>query len=380
MPFYQKRGQIPEKRHTQFYDDSDKIYWEELISREGFNWIYSNVYHINPPTAVSKVGEFQKNNLDPWKKEHRHHHLFTHKLNSSGDAISARTPLFFNSDLTIYKAHVDTSMDIYYRNGHHDEVIFINEGKGSLYSNFGKLELGPGDYTVIPRGTIWQLEINEPMKQVIIETSGPLETPSQYRNRHGQLLENSPFSERDIRTPEYMRPKTDGPVNIKVRLKDGYQSYEYLTPPFDIIGWDGYFFPWVFNIHDFMPITGKVHQPPPVHQVFQAPGLVICNFVPRLYDYHPHAVPAPYAHSNLDSDEILYYINGDFMSLKGVEEGSITFHPMGLPHGPQPGKIKESLGEKETNELAVMIDTFKPLQITTQATKVDDSDYPSSWL
>ena len=380
MPFYQKRGQIPEKRHTQFYDDSDKIYWEELISREGFNWIYSNVYHINPPTAVSKVGEFQKNNLDPWKKEHRHHHLFTHKLNSSGDAISARTPLFFNSDLTIYKAHVDTSMDIYYRNGHHDEVIFTHEGKGSLYSNFGKLELGPGDYTVIPRGTIWQLEINEPMKQVIIETSGPLETPSRYRNRHGQLLENSPFSERDIRTPEYMRPKTDGPVNIKVRLKDGYQSYEYLTHPFDIIGWDGYFFPWVFNIHDFMPITGKVHQPPPVHQVFQAPGLVICNFVPRLYDYHPHAVPAPYAHSNLDSDEILYYIKGDFMSRKGVEEGSITFHPMGLPHGPQPGKIKESLGAKETNELAVMIDTFKPLQITTQATKVDDSDYPSSWL
>ena len=318
--------------------------------------------------------------MDTWKKEHRHHHLFTNKLNSSGDAINARTPLFFNSDLTIYKAHVDTSMDIYYRNGHHDEVIFIHEGKGSLYSNFGKLELGPGDYTVIPRGTIWQLEINEPMKQVIIETSGPLETPSRYRNRHGQLLENSPFSERDIRTPEYMRPKTDGPVNIKVRLKDGYQSYEYRTHPFDIIGWDGYFFPWVFNIHDFMPITGKVHQPPPVHQVFQAPGLVICNFVPRLYDYHPHAVPAPYAHSNLDSDEILYYIKGNFMSRKGVEEGSITFHPMGLPHGPQPGKIKQSLGAKETNELAVMIDTFKPLQITTQATKVDDGDYPSSWL
>ena len=380
MPFYQKRGQIPEKRHTQFYDKSGKIYWEELISREGFSWIYSNVYHINPPTAVSKIGEFQKNNLDPWKKEHRHHHLFTHKLNSFGDAISARKPLFFNSDLTIYKAHVDTSMDIYYRNRHHDEVIFIHEGKGSLYSNFGKLELGPGDYTVIPRGTIWQLEINEPMKQVIIETSGTLETPSRYRNRHGQLLENSPFSERDIRTPEYMRPKTEGPVNIKVRLKDGYQSYEYRTHPFDIIGWDGYFFPWVFNIHDFMPITGKVHQPPPVHQVFQAPGLVICNFVPRLYDYHPHAVPAPYAHSNLDSDEILYYIKGDFMSRKGVEEGSITFHPMGLPHGPQPGKIKESLGAKETNELAVMIDTFKPLQITTQATKVDDGDYPSSWL
>ena len=177
-----------------------------------------------------------------------------------------------------------------------------------------------------------------------------------------------------------MKPKTDGPVNVKVRLQDGYQSYEYQTHPFDIIGWDGYFFPWVFNINDFMPITGKVHQPPPVHQVFQAPGLVICNFVPRLYDYHPHAVPAPYAHSNVDSDEILYYVKGNFMSRKGMEDGSITFHPGGLPHGPQPSKIKESLGAKETNELAVMIDTFKPLQITTQAKAVDDSDYPSSWL
>ncbi len=380
MPFYQKRGQIPEKRHIQFYDESGDLYWEELISREGFGWIYSNVYHINPPTAVSKVGKFRQISLVPWKKEHRHHHLFTHNLNSTGDAISARIPLFFNSDVKFYKAHVNASMDIYYRNGHHDEVIFIHEGKGFLHSNFGRLNLGPGDYTIIPRGVIWQLEINEPMKQIIIETSGPVETPSRYRNRHGQLLESSPLSERDIRTPEYMKPKTDGPVNVKVRLQDGYQSYEYQTHPFDIIGWDGYFFPWVFNINDFMPITGKVHQPPPVHQVFQAPGLVICNFVPRLYDYHPHAVPAPYAHSNVDSDEILYYVKGNFMSRKGMEDGSITFHPGGLPHGPQPSKIKESLGAKETNELAVMIDTFKPLQITTQAKAVDDSDYPSSWL
>ena len=380
MPFYQKRGIIPNKRHIQFRDDKNNLYWEELVSREGFSSIYSNIYHKNPPTVVNKVGDFNPLKLEAWTGTHRHHHLTTHKLDSSGDAISARVPLFFNSDCVLYKAHVNSSMTDYYRNGHHDEIIFVHVGSGTLNTNFGQLNVAACDYVVIPRGVIWQLDVKDSMKHFIIESSGPVETPKGYRNRHGQLLEHSPFSERDIRTPELVDSQSDGPTNINVRLNGGHQIYEYATHPCDLVGWDGYYFPWVFNIKDFMPITGKVHQPPPVHQVFQASGLVICNFVPRLFDYHPEAIPAPYAHSNVDSDEILYYVEGNFMSRKGMEEGSITFHPGGLPHGPQPGKIEESIGTKETSEYAVMVDTFKPLNITTAAQEVDDIDYPASWL
>lgn len=380
MPFYQKRGDIPEKRHIQFKDNDDNLYWEELISREGFSSIYSNVYHKNPPTIVNKVGDFNPLKLEAWTNTHRHHHLTTHELDSSGDAISARIHLFFNNDCVLSKAHVDSSMDDFYRNGHYDEVIFVHNGSAVIKSNFGDLTVSSGDQVVIPRGVIWKMDILEKLKLFIVESSGPVETPNRYRNRHGQLLEHSPFSERDLRTPEFVESQTNGPVNVNVRLKGGHQTYEYKTHPCDLVGWDGYYFPWVFNIKDFMPITGKVHQPPPVHQVFQTSGLVICNFVPRLFDYHPEAIPAPYAHSNVDSDEILYYVEGDFMSRKGMEEGSITFHPSGLPHGPQPGKIEESIGAKETSEYAVMVDTFKPLKLTSAAQKIDDPEYPTSWL
>ncbi|MBC8322242.1 MAG: homogentisate 1,2-dioxygenase [Candidatus Marinimicrobia bacterium] len=380
MPFYQKRGVFPNKRHIQFKDNGGNLYWEELISREGFSSIYSNVYHKNPPTVVNKIGDFNPLKIEAWTETHRHHHLTTHKLDSSGDAISARIPLFFNSDCVLSKAHVNSSMDDFYRNGHFDEVIFVHNGSAVIKSNFGDLTVSSGDQVVIPRGVIWKMDVMENLKLFIVESSGPVETPGRYRNRHGQLLEHSPFSERDIRTPEFVEPQTAGPVNVNVRLNGGHQTYEYTTHPCDIVGWDGYYFPWVFNIKDFMPITGKVHQPPPVHQVFETSGLVICNFVPRLFDYHPEAIPAPYAHSNVDSDEILYYVEGNFMSRKGMEEGSITFHPSGLPHGPQPGKIEESFGTKETSEYAVMVDTFKPLKITTAAKAVDDGDYPSSWL
>lgn len=380
MPFYQKRGIIPDKRHIQFKDKQGHLYWEELVSREGFSSLYSNLYHIHPPTAVTQVGEFIPLALNAWRGTHRHHHLTTHKLKSRGDIISARVPLFFNSDCVLYKAHVDQSLKTFYRNGHFDEVIFIHEGAATIQSNFGTLKISSGDQIVIPRGVIWTMHIAKKLKCFIIETAGPVETPARYRNRFGQLLEHSPFSERDIRTPQFAKPMTKGPVTVLVRLQGGFQTYEYQTHPCDLVGWDGYYFPWVLNIKDFMPITGKVHQPPPVHQVFQAPGLVICNFVPRLFDYHPAAIPAPYAHSNVDSDEILYYTEGEFMSRKGIEEGSITFHPSGLPHGPQPGKIAESIGAKETNEYAVMVDTFKPLNITQNAQAVDDADYPASWL
>ena len=380
MPFYQKHGKLPDKRHIQFRDDDGNLYWEELISREGFSHIYSNVYHLKPPTAINKVGDVDPIQLDAQDQEHRHHHIKTRNLNSKGDAISARVPLFFNSDLILSKAIADDSMKYLYRNGHHDECLFVHGGKGTLRTNFGSLGISQGDYAIIPRGVIWQLDVKESLELLIAETVGPIQTPDRYRNELGQLLEHAPYSERDLRTPILDSPILGGPIQVKVRLIQGIQSYEYQHHPFDVVGWDGYYYPWVFNVNDFMPITGKVHQPPPVHQVFEAPGLVICNFVPRLFDYHPEAVPAPYAHSNVDSDEILYYVSGDFMSRKGMEAGSITYHPAGLPHGPQPGKIEASLDLNEANEIAIMIDTFKPLKITTNVIEIDDSHYPLSWL
>jgi homogentisate 1,2-dioxygenase len=380
MPFYQSRGHLPNKRHIQFRDDEENLYWEELISREGFSHIYSNVYHVHPPTAVKKVGKIDPVKMEPWNQEHRHHHIQTRKLDAVGDGISSRIPLFFNSDVILSKANATNSMDYLYRNGNYDECLFVHGGKGSLKTNFGSFALGVGDYAIIPRGVIWQLDVDEPLELFIVETDGPIETPNRYRNTMGQLLEHAPYSERDIRTPEFETSHSEGSIEVKVRLAQGLQSYEYRHHPFDLVGWDGYYFPWIINVSDFMPITGKIHQPPPVHQVFQAPELVICNFVSRLFDYHPEAVPAPYAHSNVDSDEILYYVAGDFMSRKGVEHGSITYHPMGLPHGPQPGKIELSLGAKEADEIAVMVDTFKPLKMTKAASIIDDPNYPLSWL
>ena len=380
MPFYQKRGEIPTKRHIQFRDDSGNLYWEELISREGFSNVYSNVYHVHPPTGVEAVGELKKIDLKSADQTHRHHHIRTANVDSKGDAISSRIPLFFNSDVVISKAHVTDSMSTLYRNGNADEVLFIHTGSGLFKSNFGNMELKSGDYLLIPRGVIWQMDVKQSIRILVIETSGPIETPTRYRNKFGQLLEHSPYAERDIRTPEFVGPVTDMRMEVEIKLQHGIQTYGYQNHPFDIVGWDGYYFPYIFNINDFMPITGKIHQPPPVHQTFQAHGIVLCSFVPRPFDYHDQSVPAPYAHSNVDSDEIIYYVEGNFMSRKDIEPESITYHPMGLPHGPQPGKIEESLSAKETNELAVMIDTFKPLNMTDAALSVDDEDYPYSWI
>ena len=380
MPFYQTRGDIPTKRHTQFRDDSGNLYWEELISREGFSHMYTNVYHVHPPTGVEAVGELKKSELKSADQTHRHHHIRTANVESDGDAISSRIPLFFNSDVVISKAHVKESMKSLYRNGNADEVLFIHTGSGIFKSNFGNMVLTAGDYLVIPRGVIWQIDVEEDMRILVTESSSPIETPTRYRNKFGQLLEHSPYAERDIRTPEFVGPVADTRMEVEVKLQHGIQTYGYQHHPFDIVGWDGYYFPYIFNINDFMPITGKIHQPPPVHQTFQAHGIVLCSFVPRPFDYHDQSVPAPYSHSNVDSDEIIYYVEGEFMSRKDIESESITYHPMGLPHGPQPGKIEESLGAKETNELAVMIDTFKPLNMTKAALSVDDKDYPYSWI
>jgi len=380
MPFYQKRGEIPNKRHTQFKNNNGDLFWEELISREGFSDIYSNVYHIHQPTKIETIGSFEKLELQKSKTVHRPHHLITSNLELGGSYIASKVPLFFNADIVISKAHMSDSMDYLYRNGNADEVLFIHTGTGYFKSNFGNMKITSGDYLVIPRGVIWQIDVSKTLNIFVLESKGPIETPRRYRNKFGQLLEHSPFSERDILTPDFVGPIKDSTVMVKVKLEDGIQTYIYQHHPFDLVGWDGFYFPFIFNIHDFMPITGKIHQPPPVHQTFQGNGFVICSFVPRLFDYHPKSIPAPYAHSNVDSDEIIFYAEGQFMSRKDIEKGSITYHPMGLPHGPQPGKIEESLKAKDTNEIAVMIDTFKPLYLTDFAMNIDDKEYPFSWI
>ena len=379
MPFYQKKGQVPEKRHIQFRNKNNDLYWEELISREGFSSIYSNTYHKNPPTAIEKIGECSEINLSLRNKIHKPYHIRTANINNNGDAIFSRIPLFYNQDITVYKSNVTESMVNLYKNAYADELLFIQNGNGVLSSNFGSLNISKGDYVVIPRGVIWEIRIKTKMKILTIESGAPIETPAKYRNKFGQLLEHSPFSERDIKTPNFEKPIDKNSIKINVKYGSKIQSYFYQNHPFDLVGWDGYYFPWVFNINDFMPITGKIHQPPPVHQTFQSNGFVICSFVPRLFDYHEKSIPAPYAHSNVDSEELIFYVEGNFMSRKGIDSESITYHPMGLTHGPQPGKIEESLNAKETTELAVMIDTFKPLNMTNNTKEIEDKNYPYSW-
>ena len=379
MPFYQKKGQVPEKRHIQFRNKNNDLYWEELISREGFSSIYSNTYHKNPPTAIEKIGECSEINLSLRNKIHKPYHIRTANINDNGDAVFSRIPLFYNQDITVYKSNVTESMVNLYKNAYADELLFIQNGNGVLSSNFGSLNISKGDYVIIPRGVIWELKIKTKMKILTIESGAPIETPAKYRNKFGQLLEHSPFSERDIKTPNFEKPIDKNSIKINVKYGSKIQSYFYQNHPFDLVGWDGYYFPWVFNINDFMPITGKIHQPPPVHQTFQSNGFVICSFVPRLFDYHEKSIPAPYAHSNVDSEELIFYVEGNFMSRKGIDAESITYHPMGLTHGPQPGKIEESLNAKETTELAVMIDTFKPLNMTNNTKEIEDKNYPYSW-
>ena len=381
MPFYNKQGKIPQKRHTAFKKEDGSIYYEELVSREGFSSIYSNLYHLQRPTKICKVGELIKQELTKAETRLRARHVTTAKLDSNGDTFSARTPLFFNSDITISVAAVSENMDYWYRNGSADELLFVQSGKGKLISNLGTLDFKSGDYIIIPRGIIWQLAPEGVVKLLVIESAGAIETPNRYRNRFGQLLEHSPFCERDIQVPVLQDPITNkNECLVKVKTQDGIQEYNYAHHPCDVVGWDGYYFPWSISIHDFEPIVGSIHQPPPVHQTFQANGFVVCSFVPRLFDFHPDAIPAPYPHSNVDSDEVIYYSKGDFMSRQGIQQESITLHPMGLPHGPQPGKYESSIGKKKTDELAVMIDTFKPLHVTEAALGIDDKNYPLSWL
>jgi homogentisate 1,2-dioxygenase len=382
--YYHKLGEIPPKRHTQFRQPDGSLYKEELVSSEGFSSIYSNLYHINPPTRIKSVKDpvpYGPKIVQPYAL--RQTHLNTSKVGTTGDDfLSARKVLLKNADCSIsICSPKKRSMDYFYKNAEGDEVIYIHDGKGVLISPFGKLDIRQGDFVVIPRTVIYKLEFEEgPLRLLIVEAASPIETPKRYRNELGQLLEHAPFCERDIRAPhELITDRSKGDFTVKIKKQAHLHEYTFDYSPLDLIGWDGFLWPYAFSIHDFEPITGRIHQPPPVHQTFQAHNFVICSFVPRLFDYHPLAIPAPYNHSNIDSDEVLYYAEGNFMSRRGIDRGSFTLHPGGLPHGPHPGTVEKSIGAKETHELAVMIDTFKPLFLTEDSLEFLDKNYPMSW-
>ncbi len=384
MAFYYKLGQVPRKRHTQFRKSDGTLYAEELISTEGFNSMYSLVYHSHPPTLVKDIGE--PINVEPivaQSKNMRNRSFITFKTPPTNDYLKSRVALLLNTDITISVAAPKQSMtDYFFKNADSDEVLFVHEGSGTLKTIYGQIRFEYGDYLVIPRGTIYQLEFNdENNRLLIIESPTPIYPPKRYQNSFGQLLEHSPYCERDIKLPENLITHDEkGDFKVFIKKQNLLYPYTYATHPFDAVGWDGYCYPYGFSIHDFEPITGRLHMPPPIHQTFEGRNFVICSFVPRMYDYHPQSIPAPYNHSNVDSDEILYYVDGDFMSRKHVERGMITLHPKGIPHGPHPGTVEKSIGAKETKELAVMIDPFYPLQITEEALNLEDPNYWKSWV
>ncbi len=381
---YHTLGNIPHKRHTQFRKPDGSLYHEELFSTEGFSNTLSLLYHTNPPTQILQVGD--PISLEPklvHDKQLKHRCLSGFDVEPEEDMLDSRKPVLVNSDCHISLAAPKSSMiDYFFKNADADEVIFIHRGEGTLRTFYGNIEFGYGDYLVIPRGTIYQMEFkDEDNRLFIVESFSPVTTPKRYRNSFGQLLEHAPFCERDIRKPGLLETHDEqGAFRVYIKKEQQLYPYDYKNHPFDVVGWDGYLYPYAFSIHDFEPITGRIHQPPPVHQTFAARNFVICSFVPRLYDYHPEGIPAPYNHSNIDSDEVLYYVAGDFMSRKHVDKGMITLHPGGIPHGPHPGTVEKSIGKKGTEELAVMVDTFKPLLMTQYAANIEDADYYKSWI
>ena len=384
MPQYHKLGSIPRKRHTQFRKPDGSLYQEELVSTEGFSSLYSLVYHTHPPTRVKAIGEaWDVSPKAAIAKNLQCRSFLTFKTALVDDFLKSRKVLLFNRDVYISVAAPKKSMtDYFYKNADADEVIFVHEGSGTFKSIYGQIEFEYGDYLVIPRGTIYQLEFKDENNRLMItESFSPIRAPKRYLNSSGQFLEHSPYCERDIKLPHSLPTfDVEGDFKVMIKKEDMIFPYTYANHPFDAIGWDGYQYPYGFSIHDYEPITGRVHMPPPIHQTFEGHNFVICSFVPRMYDYHPQSVPAPYAHSNVDSDEILYYVDGEFMSRKHVERGMISLHPKGIPHGPHPGTVEKSIGQKETRELAVMIDPFYPLQITADAMGVEDPGYYKTWL
>lgn len=383
MTYYYKLGTVPHKRHTQFRQPDGSLYHEELMGLQGFSGVQSLLYHLHPPTQVQRIIlDHQPEVSYEAPGPLRPRHLRTAKIPTGGDAIAARMLLLENADVRLFVACPAEPMTYWYRFAHGDEVIFIHEGSGILESQYGQLSYRAGDYLVIPTGVLWRVLPDREVAQrmLVIEATGHITPPKRYLNAFGQFLETAPYCERDIRPPDTLVTHDEtGEFEVRVKARGQITRYLYAHHPLDVIGWDGHLWPYAFNIEDFEPITGRVHQPPPVHQTFEAPGFVLCSFVPRLFDYHPQAIPAPYNHANVDSDEVLYYVEGEFMSRKGIERASLTVHPNGLPHGPHPGKYEASIGQDHTAELAVMIDTFRPLQLTQTAIAWEDKDYPYSW-
>lgn len=384
MPHYHSLGQIPAKRHTQFTKPDGGLYAEQLFSTEGFSSNYSLLYHLHAPTKIIKTEEpVDVSPVAATSNILKHRSFQGFKVTPNADYLKSRKTVLFNNDVQLTLAAPTKGMadNVFYKNADTDEVLFIHEGNGVLKTQYGRIPFGYGDYVVVPRGTIYQVEFEQEHNRLfIIESFSPVTFPRRYLSKYGQLLEHSPFCERDLRQPRDLETfDKKGEFLIQVKKKGLLYPIWYGHHPFDVIGWDGCEYPYALSIHDFEPITGRVHQPPPVHQTFDAHNFVICSFVPRLYDYHPLAIPAPYNHSNIDSDEVLYYVDGDFMSRKHVERGMITLHPAGIPHGPHPGAVEKSIGARETKELAVMVDTFHPLKLTQDAIDIEDDKYVYSW-
>jgi homogentisate 1,2-dioxygenase len=384
MPQYHSLGNFPHKRHTQFRKPDGSLYSEELVSTHGFSNVYSLIYHNHPPTLVKAVGEpFSREPKIAFQRFLRHQSFQGFNIQPEDDYIESKKTILVNNDLQIsLAAPKKSTSDYFLKNADADELLFIHEGSGTLKTIYGSIDFAYGDYVMIPRGTIFQLHFNtENNRLLIVDSFTAIETPKRYRNSYGQFEEHAPYCERDFRKPQNLETHDEtGEFRVLIKKQGIVYPYIYATHPFDAVGWDGNLYPWAFSIHDFEPITGRVHQPPPVHQTFEAHNYVICSFVPRLYDYHPLAIPAPYNHSNVDSDELLYYVDGEFMSRKNVSKGQLTLHPAGIPHGPHPGTVEKSIGKKETKELAVMIDTFKPLWLTEEGMKIMSDDYYKSWI
>jgi homogentisate 1,2-dioxygenase len=403
MPFYQRLGDVPRKRHVQFRENGSLL-TEEVMGLEGFTGNESILYHLQSPCRVKELAGFEPIEREEWvPDQHAHRHFKTFDVEPEGDEITGRRLLMWNSDVEISLCRPSGQMDYFFRNGEGDEVIFVHEGGGTLETIFGDVPYKDGDYIVIPRGTTYRFLADAgsvggeaadarrkdraarggpggPQRYLVFETPGLIEIPRRYRNQYGQLVEGAPYYHRDIHPPSELKTiRENGDFLVKVRVRDGYQTYVLDYHPFDVVGWDGYLYPWTFSIHDFEPITGRIHQPPPSHQTFAGQNFVICSFCPRKLDFDPLAVPIPYHHSNLQSEEMIYYVSGKFGSRKGVDVGSITLHPSGLPHGPQPGLAEKSIGTHETHELAVMCDTFHPLKLTAFAKELDDGKYAYSW-
>jgi homogentisate 1,2-dioxygenase len=383
MPFYQVRGEVPRKRHIQFRENG-RLLTEEVMGLEGFSGNESILYHLQSPCRVKEVAEFEPIEREEWVPDGHAHRLFnTAGVEPEGDQITGRRLLMWNDDVEISLCRPTETMGYFFRNGEGDEVVFVHEGTGTLETIFGDVPYKSGDYIVIPRGTTYRFVPDDGSEQryLVFESPGHIEIPRRYRNQYGQLLEHAPYYHRDIHAPTDLKTHRDGgEFMVKVRVRGGYQTYVVDYHPFDVVGWDGYCYPWTFSIHDFEPITGRIHMPPPSHQTFEGRNFVICSFCPRKLDFDPLAIPIPYHHSNLDSEEMIYYVDGQFSSRKGIEVGAITLHPSGIPHGPQPGLAEKSIGVTETHELAVMCDTFRPLRLTPFARELDKPEYAYSWF